>query len=555
MASSSGSSVEPRLALPRSSTTAALWGHLLHKKPHTSLAAKSNGDKPNLVPPMKPVDKAGTSARMLLHDTQAVLEKFSGKIDKLHSEVEQAKNEVSMSHKVFQHGNDKVLSDQVDLINRCQTQLQKSIGKPAQVANVEELLKTVELLTQKFDGLDRRIDALNMLNQTQLRTLQTIQEQQGQLLTLISPLTPLIESIPLYIDSAKNDIKNSVREAEALTGTLRDNIVDLKTALVASLSSCSARNSARTPARVAPLSPCSSPSQSPPKKRRKANEHPLDHLSSRSTPSKKQRLIQSQLDFSFAVLLSKKKRNSIDIPSESAQNSYLQSPRENILRSYTSALDNSSLAWSSQVPSQLEVDETSQTLVPSNASSSLQSSLSCPSRSVEDTFAHPTRQVFSELPAYGNVSSAVAEEGETPVPSSFGNMSSAITTPTPAMNSSHKAGIVTPASAPSCPTRPLSPNAVHLSMSTRKIDDSEDISALQSVCSTVQMSSSTNDMTSAPPVSCPPSGDPSIVTSASRPMSLKDRRIREASSEMFAMVSKLFCHLLMCRKQCASCTE
>ncbi len=115
MTSSSGSSVEPRLALPRSSTTAALWGHLLHKKPHTSLAAKSNGDRPNLVPPMKPVDKAGTSARMLLHDTQAVLEKFSGKIDKLHSEVEQAKNEVSMSHKVFQHGNDKVLSDQVDL--------------------------------------------------------------------------------------------------------------------------------------------------------------------------------------------------------------------------------------------------------------------------------------------------------------------------------------------------------------------------------------------------------------------------------------------------------
>lgn len=400
------------------------------------------------------------------------------------------------------------------------------------------------------------------MNQTQLRTLQTIQEQQGQLITLISPLTPLIEVIPLYIDSAKNDIKTSVREAEALTGTLRDNIVDLKTALADSLSSCFARKSARTPARVAPLSPCSSPSQSSPKKRRKANEHPLDHLSSRSTPRKKQRLIQSQLDFSFAVLSSKKKRNSIDIPSESAQNSYLQSPRENILRSYTGAPDDSSLVWSSQIPSQLEVDETSQTLVPSNASSSLQSSLSCPSRSVEhvqkaqlDPFAHPTRQVFSELPAYGNVSSAVAEEGETPVPRSFGNLSSAITTPTPAMDCSHKAGVATPASASSSPTRPLSPNAVHLSMSTRKIDDSEDISAVQSVCSTVQMSSSTNDMTSAPPVSCPPSGDPSIVTSASRPMSLKDRRIREASSEMFAMVSKLFCHLLMCRKQCASCTE
>lgn len=64
---------------------------------------------------MKPVDKAGTSVRMLLHDTQAVLEKFSGRIDKLHGEVEKAKQEVSTSHKVFQHGHDKLVSDQVDL--------------------------------------------------------------------------------------------------------------------------------------------------------------------------------------------------------------------------------------------------------------------------------------------------------------------------------------------------------------------------------------------------------------------------------------------------------
>lgn len=102
--------------LPRAhSSTAALWGHLLHKKPHTALAAKISDDKRDSVPPMKPVDKAGTSVRMLLHDTQAVLEKFSGRIDKLHGEVEKAKQEVSTSHKVFQHGHDKLVLDQVDL--------------------------------------------------------------------------------------------------------------------------------------------------------------------------------------------------------------------------------------------------------------------------------------------------------------------------------------------------------------------------------------------------------------------------------------------------------
>ncbi|KAI0690307.1 hypothetical protein BC835DRAFT_1281296 [Cytidiella melzeri] len=148
---------------PNSSTTAALWGHLLHKKPHTALAANLKSSSEDLVPPMRPVDKAATSVRMLLHDTQAVLEKFSGRVDKLHGEIEDAKREVATSHKVFQHGHEKLLLEQVDLVNRCQTQLQKSLGKPAQTSSMDEVLRDVQSTNRRLEGLDRRVDALHMV--------------------------------------------------------------------------------------------------------------------------------------------------------------------------------------------------------------------------------------------------------------------------------------------------------------------------------------------------------------------------------------------------------
>ena len=45
------------------------------------------------MPPLAPTDKASASTRMLLHDTQAALETFSSRVDKLCGEVEASKRE------------------------------------------------------------------------------------------------------------------------------------------------------------------------------------------------------------------------------------------------------------------------------------------------------------------------------------------------------------------------------------------------------------------------------------------------------------------------------
>ena len=52
---------------------------------------------------------------MLLYDTQATLEKFSGHVEKLTARVEDTKREVSTAHKVFEFGHEKLLEENVAL--------------------------------------------------------------------------------------------------------------------------------------------------------------------------------------------------------------------------------------------------------------------------------------------------------------------------------------------------------------------------------------------------------------------------------------------------------
>lgn len=49
------------------------------------------------------------------------------------------------------------------------------------------------------------------LNQTQSQALQNIQDQQSQILTALLPLLPLLQAVPLHIDCAKNDLKETLR--------------------------------------------------------------------------------------------------------------------------------------------------------------------------------------------------------------------------------------------------------------------------------------------------------------------------------------------------------
>lgn len=63
--------------------SSTLWAHLLRKdKPNVSTQATSSL--------IAPADKTGTSVRLLLHDTQATMQKFSEKVDRLIDGVQDA---------------------------------------------------------------------------------------------------------------------------------------------------------------------------------------------------------------------------------------------------------------------------------------------------------------------------------------------------------------------------------------------------------------------------------------------------------------------------------
>ena len=71
--------------MPTSTVSSTLWAHLLRKDNPTNSSTLSSL-------PIAPIDKTGTSVRLLLHDTQATLEKFSARVDKLITEAEQARS-------------------------------------------------------------------------------------------------------------------------------------------------------------------------------------------------------------------------------------------------------------------------------------------------------------------------------------------------------------------------------------------------------------------------------------------------------------------------------
>lgn len=95
------------------SVSQALWGHL--RQMNVPVALKDKTGLSSTPTPITPIDKAGTSMRMLLHDTQATLEKFSGHIERLTSKVDDAKREVTTAHKAFQYGHEKMLEESVAL--------------------------------------------------------------------------------------------------------------------------------------------------------------------------------------------------------------------------------------------------------------------------------------------------------------------------------------------------------------------------------------------------------------------------------------------------------
>ncbi|THH27789.1 hypothetical protein EUX98_g6389 [Antrodiella citrinella] len=239
-----------------------LWTQLLQKNP----PALTLGASVKPLPPIAPIDKAGTSIRILLHDTQAQFEKFSERVVKLTDGVEGAKREVSTMQKLFEREHESLLQELVDLANRCQTQIQKSVGNPAQTSRVDELFQKVSTMDGKLAALDTKVDLLHMLNQTQTQALQTLQNQQGQLLAALTPVLPLLQAIPLHIDNAKHDVKDAIAQSQrASSADLQTFLSETTTHLRRNPSSNSSVSSdlpsSSLPARDLPLS--SSPSDRP----------------------------------------------------------------------------------------------------------------------------------------------------------------------------------------------------------------------------------------------------------------------------------------------------
>ena len=76
---------------PIPSTASTLWSYLLNPRS----PSKANATQPNsYAPRLTPQDKAGTSTRILLHDTHARLEKFSEHANSVFSAIEASKREM-----------------------------------------------------------------------------------------------------------------------------------------------------------------------------------------------------------------------------------------------------------------------------------------------------------------------------------------------------------------------------------------------------------------------------------------------------------------------------
>ncbi|KAF8159811.1 hypothetical protein B0H34DRAFT_768302, partial [Crassisporium funariophilum] len=152
-----GNNVPASFNLPPRKPTAstALWSHLLRQGTRHESTAFAN--TPILVPPNAPFDKNATSMRVLLHDTQMNFEKFTIHVEKLLEGINETKHEIKLTNTLFERNRESLIGDIIDLVNRCQKEVQKSVGLPAQRAPMDTQFKDIN---HRMEGLDQRLDAI-----------------------------------------------------------------------------------------------------------------------------------------------------------------------------------------------------------------------------------------------------------------------------------------------------------------------------------------------------------------------------------------------------------
>ena len=92
----------------------ALWGQLVRK---TALT-RDNAASPSVaapVAPTAPLDKTGTSMRVLLHDTQSNFERFTTRVDSLATGIEDARREIVAVKDLFAGAQETTVGDVVEV--------------------------------------------------------------------------------------------------------------------------------------------------------------------------------------------------------------------------------------------------------------------------------------------------------------------------------------------------------------------------------------------------------------------------------------------------------
>ena len=98
------------LGLPPPQPSSSFWAHIMENEKSGSKAPSQSS-----LPLLTPLDKSATATRLLLHDTQANLEKFSGKVDKLLAGFCEAKSEIKLVKTLFERDRETLINDIIDL--------------------------------------------------------------------------------------------------------------------------------------------------------------------------------------------------------------------------------------------------------------------------------------------------------------------------------------------------------------------------------------------------------------------------------------------------------
>ncbi|KAG0705601.1 hypothetical protein DFH29DRAFT_799892 [Suillus ampliporus] len=144
------------MSTERKTAPNALWAYLLQK----DHPASNDFSATPMVPPVAPVDRTNTSMRMIIHDMQATLEKFSTRVDTLLTNVKDAKTEVINCNRISESERERIYTLITPLAKKVQAELKACIGTPSQVSALELVQKSQSSAESSIQALDKRIDAI-----------------------------------------------------------------------------------------------------------------------------------------------------------------------------------------------------------------------------------------------------------------------------------------------------------------------------------------------------------------------------------------------------------